>query len=162
RQLGNGLNKGISSAMKIRESSIRALRVTSDSMYDPDNGRESFMPGDKVMVDSCRKAEDRDFVVVAFDGHDYLMRLSVESGARTFRFTAPDQSGICLSESEATITGVATETVRAYATHLKGPLKWLGDDIGLCNDTPISVNLADCTGRQHMLFLREALLAVDQ
>lgn len=81
---------------------------------------------------------------------------------RSFGYTAPDQSDFCLVDADVVVTGVVTEFYRSYVTRLAGQLKWLGDDIGLSNDGPILVNLADRDSRPHTVFLREALMAADQ
>jgi hypothetical protein len=143
------------------ESSIRALRVTSDSMYDPANPRESFVAGDKVIVDPAQEAEEGNFVIVSFEGSESLMMLTLQGGARVYKYLAPDLGDVCLTDADAFITGVVTERHRPYVTSMTGPLKWLGDDIGLCNDAPILVNLADRHGHARMVFLREALMAAD-
>jgi hypothetical protein len=143
------------------ESSIRALRVTSDSMYDPANPGESFMVNDKVIVDPDLEAEEGNFVIVSFEGSESLMRLTLQGGARVYKYLAPDLADVCLTDADARMTGVVTERHRPYVTSMTGPLKWLGDDIGLCNDRPIRVNLADRDGGQRMVFLREALMAID-
>jgi hypothetical protein len=148
--------------MNDTESSLRALRVTSDSMYDPANPRESFMVNDKVIVDPEVEAKDRDFVVVSSGGNEYLMRLNILDGERLYRYAAPDMSDFCLTDDDVTVTGVVTEHHRHYVMDIHGPLKWSGDDIGLCNDCPIHVNLIDCNGRHHFVTLREALMVADQ
>ena len=144
------------------ETSKRALRVTSDSMYDPANPHDSFMAGDKVIVDPDRVPEEGDFVIVSYDGNEYLMQLINDGGVRTFRYMAPDRAAFRLTDASAIITGVVAQRHRLYASMLSGPLKWQGDDIGLCSDSSILVNLADQYGHTHATCLRDALLAADQ
>ncbi|MFM0031173.1 S24 family peptidase [Paraburkholderia madseniana] len=144
------------------ESANRALRVTSDSMYDPADPYGSCMVGDVVIVDADKEAKDGDFVIVSFDGNESLMKLTIQEGVRFFRYTAPDRSDFCLTDADAVVTGIVIARQRYFITDMTGPLKWQGDDIGLCNDSPIRINLADRDGCSRMVFLREALLAADE
>lgn len=157
RQVGNEASRNSTGAPK-----ERALRVLSDSMYDPADPEGSFMMDDIVMVDSRMEAKDGDFVVVSLDGGESLMKLAIEDGARVFRYTAPDKADVRFTDAEAVVTGVVVARHRAYVSSLSGPLKWSGDDIGLCNDRPIRVRLFDQDGRDHLVSLREALMVADQ
>lgn len=142
--------------------SLRRLRITSDNMYDPGNPHDSFMAGDIVAVDADRVPQDGDFVLVASGDFEAMMKIGVRGGVRYFRYIAPDQAGFALTDDDVTIVGVVTERCRLYRVSLVGPLKWLGDDIGLNNDRPVRINLADQNGTSSMVTLREALTAADR
>lgn len=144
------------------ETSKRTLRVISDSMYDPSKPHDSFMAGDIVVVDQDRVAKEGNFVIVSYVDNEYLMQLIIDGGVRTFRYMAPDRAAFRLTDASAIILGVVANRHRLYVSALNGPLKWQGDDIGLCNDSSILVNLADRDGRTHTVCLRDALLAADQ
>jgi hypothetical protein len=144
------------------ETAKRALRVLSDSMYDPADAYGSCMVDDVVIVDADKEAKDGDFVIVSFDGNESLMKSTIQEGVRFFRYTAPDRSDFCLTDADAVITGVVTARQRYFMTDMTGPLKWQGDNIGFCNDSPIRINLADRDGCSRTVFLREALLAADE
>ncbi|MEC5405141.1 S24 family peptidase [Paraburkholderia sp. MPAMCS5] len=140
----------------------RFLRVTSDSMYNAAHPRDSFMVGDTVAVNSDRVPEDGDFVIVASDGFQSLMKLTIRRGVRYFEYTSPDRSGFELTDNDVSVIGVVSARHRPFCVDLVGPLKWLGDDIGMNNDHPIFINLSDQSGRSRMVSLREALLAADR
>lgn len=148
--------------MRNHHRQLLSLRVMSDNMYDPANPRSSFMAGDRLSVDPDMAAEDGDFVVVASERFKALMKFGISEGKRCFRYIAPDEADFCLTDSDVSIVGVVTERSRLYRLDLVGSLKWLGDDIGLCNDSPICVNLADQSGRSRVVSLREALTAYDR
>jgi hypothetical protein len=148
--------------MRNVNQSLRRLRITSDNMYDPGNPHDSFLVGDIVSVNPDLTPKDGDVVIVASGSFEAMMKLTVRSEVRHFTYIAPDQAGLDLTGDDVSIVGVVTELFRPYWVGLDGPLKWLGDDIGLNNDHPICVNLADQNGRSRLVSLREALTAAER
>ncbi|WP_144156178.1 LexA family protein [Paraburkholderia sp. BCC1885] len=140
--------------------SKQSLRITNNSMFDPAHPHDSFILGDKVVVNANREAEDGDFVIVEHGDAMSLMQMVISDGERLFRYLNPAWPDT-LRAVEAEVVGVVSELHRPYGMDMTGPLTWLGDDIGL-NDSPTYINLGDGNGHSQMVSLEDALAVINQ